>query len=91
MAKGTVIIDPVPKGAVYVLNSASGENSKILCSINGGFGYYDEPVMRAVTQPDGKKVEKPAPPEMYSHIKWTIKKPVLPGQTGWVEFKTTVR
>lgn len=85
------IVDPIPQGVVYLLNSAEGKDAEITCSIDGGRTWLKPPVMMQVRKPDGSLESQPAPPERYTHIRWLIKKSVAPGQTGKVSFKVTVK
>jgi len=86
-----VIVDPIPQGVAYVLDSAEGKDAEITCSIDGGRSWLKPPVMMEFRKPDGTIEKKPAPPERYTHIRWAIKKPVAPGQSGKVSFKATVK
>ncbi|MBN3926177.1 hypothetical protein [Nostoc sp. NMS4] len=63
---------PIPKGMVYVLKSASVTNSaKISYSIDGGRSFVENPTVK-VTLPDGKVETKPAPAIAYTHIRLQI-------------------
>ena len=90
-AKDANIIDPVPAGTVYVLESANGKNSAISYSVDSGVNFQKPPVKIKVTKKDGKKELKPAPADRYTHIKWEFKKPIMPGQSGNVKFKAKVK
>jgi uncharacterized repeat protein (TIGR01451 family) len=85
------IINPLPRGIVYVLESAAGKDADITCSINGGQSFHPSPVTERIRKPDGIVEVKPAAADRYTHIKWIIKKPVQPGQSGRVSFKATVK
>jgi uncharacterized repeat protein (TIGR01451 family) len=86
-----VIVDPIPKGVVYVPDSAEGKDAEIRVSIDNGRFWQKPPVMIEFRKPDGSLERKPAPPEMYTHLQWVIKKPVAPGQSGQVSFKAMVK
>jgi len=88
-AKDAAIVDPIPKGTVYVVESATGKGTDITCSIDGGKSYHKQPVRQSVTMPDGKTVENDADPAMYTHVKWVVQS-VKPGKSGMVSFKTKV-
>ncbi|MDF1593575.1 MAG: hypothetical protein P1P89_18865 [Desulfobacterales bacterium] len=90
-ANDAAIVDPIPTGTVYLLDSAQGENAEITCSINGGLLFQSPPAKYVVEKPDGSREEKAAPPEMYTHIKWTIRKLVLPDESGRLRFKVIVQ
>jgi len=86
-----VIVDPIPTGTIYILNSATGKNADISCSIDGARYFQPPPAKVTVRNPDGTTEEKIAPPEQYTHLRWTIRKPVLPGESGELGFKVMVR
>jgi uncharacterized repeat protein (TIGR01451 family) len=85
------IVNPIPKGAVYLPDSAEGKDADITCSIDNGHTWHKQPVMMQMKKPDGALENRPAPAESYTQISWVIKKPVLPGRTGRVSFKATVK
>ena len=85
------IVDPIPAGTVYVLDSAKGKDAEITCSIDSGRSFQPPPVFMKFRKPGGPEERKPAPAEQYSHIRWIIKKPVLPGHSGRVSLKATVK
>ena len=85
------IVNPVPKGAVYLVDSAEGKDADITCSTDQGRTWHKPPVMMQMKKPDGTLENRPAPAESYTQISWVIKKPVLPGQSGRVSFKATVK
>jgi uncharacterized repeat protein (TIGR01451 family) len=85
------IVDPIPAGTLYVLDSAEGKDAEIACSIDGGRSYQKPPASLRVKKPDGTEEVKPAPADRYTHIQWVIKKPVPPGESGRVSLKVTVR
>lgn len=84
------VLDPVPEGVVYVEGSAGGKDAGVLLSINGGKSFEKPPIKIKEVGPDGKKIERPAPAEMVTHVKWVLAKPVKPGQGGQVSFKVRV-
>jgi uncharacterized repeat protein (TIGR01451 family) len=86
-----VIVDPLPAGVRYIENTAEGKDAEITYSIDNGRTWVKPPVMIEFRKPDGSLEKKPAPPDMYTHIKWAIKKTVAQGQSGQVSFKVTVK
>lgn len=70
-AKNLVITQPVPRGMVYVLNTAtaSAEDVTITFSIDGGKSFVATPMVQLV-MPDGKIDSRPAPAEAYTHVRW---------------------
>lgn len=83
-----VIDDPVPKNTSYIQDSASGANSDITFSIDGGKS-YKKPLMLTYEFKGGAE-KRNAKPEEYTNIRWTIGK-VLPGGSGQVEFRVKVK
>jgi len=90
-AKNATIVDAIPEGTVYVLESAGGKEAEVLFSIDGGKLFQKYPAKYLVTKKDGTREEKEATPEMYTHVQWLLKKPVAPGQSGSVTFKVKVK
>jgi uncharacterized repeat protein (TIGR01451 family) len=90
VAKSAEIVNPVPANTVYQVESATGKDTDISFSIDGGNSYQKPPVMYLATV-GGKQEKKVAPPEMYTHIKWIVAKPLAPGATGDVNFVVKVK
>jgi uncharacterized repeat protein (TIGR01451 family) len=90
-AVGASIGNPIPKGTVYIPESAKGKGTEISYSIDGGNYYQNAPVVYLVKKADGTTQEKVATPEMYTHIRWLIKIPIPAGASGEVEFKVKVQ
>lgn len=90
-ARDAVIVDPIPAGTVYVSDSAEGKDSSITYSLDGK-AFQSAPLLRyKVKQSDGSEVEYKATPDMYTHIKWKLAKPVPAGGVGTVSFKVKVK
>ncbi|MCC5629381.1 DUF11 domain-containing protein [Nostoc sphaeroides CHAB 2801] len=80
--KNLVLNQPIPKGMVYVLKSVfAANNTKVTYSIDGGRSFVENPTVK-VTLPDGKVETKPAPANVYTHIRL---------QVPLVAAKTTVK
>lgn len=90
-AVDAVIVNPIPGGTIYRIGSAEGQDAAITCSIDNSLTWHQPPVMMPVKKPDGTLEMKPAPPERYTHLRWMIKKPIPPGQSGRVSFKVIVK
>lgn len=86
-----VIVNPVPQGVVYILDSAEGKDTEIKASIDNGRSWQKPPVTVLMKNPDGTETAKPAGAELYTHLQWTVKKPVAPGQSGRISFKVKVK
>lgn len=88
--KNIQFVDPIPPGLVYVSNSAAANQpARIEYSIDGGKSYTARPMMTVVE--DGKRVEKPAPQELYTHVRWTVLGSLARGAQVSAEFRAQVR
>jgi uncharacterized repeat protein (TIGR01451 family) len=87
--KNVQFVDPIPQGLVYVLGSAAARQSaRVEYSIDGGKTYAEQPMIAVVE--DGKTVQKPAPRERYTHVRWTVLETVAPGAQVTAEFRAQV-
>lgn len=69
-ANNLAITQPIPDQMTYKLDSASSKNvAEITYSIDGGKSFVAEPTIK-IAQEDGTVVDRPAPPEAYTHIRW---------------------
>ncbi len=68
--KNLTLNQPIPKGMVYVLKSATinAKDAKISYSIDGGRTFVVNPTVK-VTLSNGKVETKPAPATAYTHIR----------------------
>lgn len=83
-AENVMITNPVPEHMLYMDRSAEGKGTTIEFSVNGGKS-YSTPDKLSVTDASGKS--RKAVASDYTHIKWTVSKPVAPGGKGDVSFK----
>ena len=90
-ATGASVVDPIPQGTVFQPGSATGQDTEILYSFDGGKNFKAPPLKYTETKPDGTTIEKEVPPERYTHLKWEIKKMLPAGQSGQVSFKVKVK
>jgi uncharacterized repeat protein (TIGR01451 family) len=90
-AVGARIVDPIPPGTVYVMGSASSAGTELQFSIDGGAHWQSLPVMHLIKKPDGSEKEEAAPPELFTHIRWSISGEVPSGSFGKIHFKVTVQ
>ncbi len=79
--------DPLPAGLRYVAGSAKADRQDVIVSysIDGGRAYSAEPMIEEVV--NGERVTRPAPPEMYTHIRWVVSGWVEPGAQVTAEFR----
>ncbi|AFY31143.1 DUF11 domain-containing protein [Calothrix sp. PCC 7507] len=67
--KNLTLNQPIPKGMIYVLKSASvTDNAKITYSIDGGRNFVENPTIQ-VTLPNGKVETQPAPAKAYTNLR----------------------
>lgn len=85
------VTDPIPQGSQYIIGTASGTDTEITFSIDGGKTFQASPVRHKVKKPDGGEEMRDATPDMFTHVKWLIKKKVTPGRSGQVYFKVIVK
>jgi len=83
-ATNAVIDNPVPKGTVYIANSATGDNSEIT--------FYAPPAKLTyeVKLPSGKTEKRMATPGDYTNIRWKVKS-VAPAASGTVGFSVQIK
>jgi uncharacterized repeat protein (TIGR01451 family) len=86
-AREAVIVDSVPFRSEYVNDSATGKNAEITFSLDGKEFQPPALLKYKATAPGTPEQEFSATPEMYTHIRWQITKPVPTGGTGKVSFK----
>lgn len=69
--RNLVVIQPIPGQMQYVLNSSTVEavGATTTYSIDGGNSFDANPTIE-VTQPDGTVITRPAPAELYTHVRW---------------------
>ncbi|MDX8377316.1 MAG: hypothetical protein R8L53_04765 [Mariprofundales bacterium] len=90
-AVNAVIVDPMPDNTIYIDGSAFGAGSDIDFSIDGGKSYKKPSLLTYdVAVADGKKEQRTASPEQYTHIRWTVH--VIPaGKSGMASFQVRVQ
>lgn len=86
-ATGVVITNPIPEHMLYLDKSAEGAGSRIDFSVDGGRTYA--PASKLVIRAGGK--ERPAAVSDYTHIRWTLEKPLAKGGKGSVSFRAKVK
>ena len=84
------LVDPIPAGTEYVLDSARGADMEIACSIDAGNTYHSPPVLYQVRLPDGQLEELPAPASRYTHVRWTLTDAIQPGESAAASLEVRV-
>lgn len=87
-ADNIVVTNPIPPQTVYVDGSASGANTVIMFSVDGG-NSYDTATKLTVKNAAG--VARPATAADYTHVRWTFEYGLDPGQKGDVWYRTRVK
>jgi len=79
--------DPIPAGLRYVASSAKADRDDVLVeySIDGGATFAAQPMIEVME--DGKPVQRPAPVERYTHVRWLVRGWVQPGAQVTAEFQ----
>lgn len=72
----------------YIGGSAEGANTRIEFSTDGG-KTYDTP--EKLTMKNAQGLVRPARAEDYTHIRWTLTKPLSSGASGHVTFKAKIK
>lgn len=71
-AQNLAVTQPIPDQMTYRLDSATSQSqAEITYSIDQGKTFEAAPKIK-VTQKDGTVIERPAPPEAYTHIRWNF-------------------
>ena len=83
-----VINNGVPQYTRYVVGSATGANTDITFSVDGGKTYITEDKL-TVTTKEGKT--RPAVADDYTNIRWTYKAELCAGQSSTAVFKAVVK
>jgi uncharacterized repeat protein (TIGR01451 family) len=80
----------IPERTRYLRDSATRTRWRApLFSIDGGRSFAPEPVRYVVTLADGRKEERIATPDMYSHLRWVTRR-LDPGATLRFRYRVVV-
>lgn len=86
-AEDVTITNPVPDHMFYVDNSATGDNTSVTFSVDGG-ETFGAPQDLQVT--DALGAERPAIAKDYTHVRWVVASDVSAGASGTVQFSAVV-
>jgi uncharacterized repeat protein (TIGR01451 family) len=83
---GIVLDNPIPAGLRYQPGSAKADrvDVAVLFSIDGGSTYSPSPMVDVDLA--GKHEQRPAPAEMYTHVRWTVRGDVPKGAQFHAEY-----
>ena len=81
-----VLANPIAPGMTFVAGSArtARADARAEYSIDGGKTYSTQPMEWVVV--NGRRVQRAAAPEKYTHVRWTVGGFVAPGATVVAEF-----
>jgi uncharacterized repeat protein (TIGR01451 family) len=85
--KNVVFDNPLPSGLRYQGGTAAVDRDQVSIdySIDGGKSYSAQPMIEV--EVEGKRVQRQAPADMYTHIRWSVLGSVLPGAAVHAEFR----
>jgi len=83
-----VVTNPVPEQTVYVDGSASGSDTDIAFSVDGG-NTYDKAEKLTIEDADGNP--RAARAEDYTHVRWTLQSNLKPDQEAPVWYRARVK
>jgi uncharacterized repeat protein (TIGR01451 family) len=88
--RGVVFTNPVPAGLRYVDGSAGADRQDVTVeySADGGKTFAANPIVTTVVA--GKRVQKPATPAQYTHVRWTVRGSIAPGASVTAEFRASL-
>jgi uncharacterized repeat protein (TIGR01451 family) len=88
--RNVVFSNPVPKGLQYVPASATAAvpSVAVTYSIDGGLTYSAQPMIEVVE--NGQRKNVPAPPERYTHVRWTVEGSIQSGAQVTAEFRAVL-
>jgi uncharacterized repeat protein (TIGR01451 family) len=90
-ANKLTLVQPIPKGTIYMLNTATAEvPANIDYSIDGSKTFVAQPTVK-MALPNGKMEARPAPAEAYTHVRWIFGQAVAPKATGKVFYQVKVK
>jgi len=89
--RNVVVGNPIPSGLAYVANTAGASRADVQVefSIDRGESWSERPEIEVVDE-NGQTVRRPAPPEMYTNVRWTITGGVAPGTRVEARYRTVV-
>ena len=82
-----VFDNPLPAGLRYIAGTATADREQVSIqySIDSGKSFSTQPMIE--TEVEGKRVQRPAPPDRYTNIRWSVDGSVLPGASVRAEFR----
>ena len=90
---GLVVTQPIPEGMEYVLQSTAADAKRkadVVYSIDGGKSFTANPTVK-VALPRGGTELRPAPASAYTHVRWTLQKPLAAKSSVKLAYQARVR
>ena len=83
--------DPLPEGMHYLQGTAGAdrEDVDVEFSLDGGTSYSEQPMVEVVVE--GRTELRPASPEVYTNIRWTVHGEVQPDASVTAAFQVRFR
>lgn len=83
---------PIPRNTIYIDKSATSTiPADIEFSIDGGKTFGTPPIYYYVKKSNGEKVRKKATPDMYTNIRWKLKRDLNPQETVKLTLRVKVK
>lgn len=90
-AERVAIVNPIPQHTRFRAGSVEGASAEIAYSADGGKTYAaPEKLTVAARDTKGLPVARPAVAADITHIRWTLKEPLVPGANGHVRFRAVI-
>jgi len=88
--RGVVFTNPVPAGLRFIDGSAGADRQDVTVeySADSGKSFSANPIVTEVVA--GKRVQKPASPAQYTHVRWTVRGSIAPGASVTAEFRASL-
>jgi uncharacterized repeat protein (TIGR01451 family) len=85
--QGVVLANPVAEGTRFVAGSASSTraDARLEYSADGGRTFSPRPTVEVVE--DGRRIQRAAAPEQYTHVRWIIDGTVAPDAAVTAQFE----
>jgi uncharacterized repeat protein (TIGR01451 family) len=88
VAENAVITNPLPEHMLYMEGTALGAHARITFSVDQG-NSFAIPSDLFIMDAAGRKY--PALAKDYTHVRWTIERPLPPGAVGEVSFRAVLQ
>lgn len=87
-AENVVISNPIPEHTVYKQDSASGQDTEIMFSVDDGKTFHTTKQLQVIESDGSKRL---AIAKDYTDIRWTYRGQLQPGDEGSVEFRVVLQ